>query len=178
MANPNQSKWLFTWRDALCSAEGPPSTTRLVLLVLSTYMNADGSNCFPSTQTIAIASGLSEKSVITHLQVAAKLGWIRKCEHGRSFGGRGWKKHRYEPLIPANLITRRTEGCSARQDQGAESESPKLEPKGAEALKDVQSTSSVNTTRNSLSAENLVSNAKENFMKTALGLGLGHKWAK
>ncbi len=66
------------WRERVLADTNLPSTTRLVLLTLSVQ---DGSSCHPSTRRLAKETGLSERSVITHLENAVTDGWIgRKAE--------------------------------------------------------------------------------------------------
>lgn len=83
---PPSESLLFRWRDAFCSAEGPPALTRLVLWTLSKHMNADGSSSFPGQATIAAESGLALRSVKAHLEAAERLRWIER--RPRRKGGR------------------------------------------------------------------------------------------
>ncbi|MFB3084252.1 MAG: helix-turn-helix domain-containing protein [Gammaproteobacteria bacterium] len=133
--------FVFDWQRAILSPKGPEhSTTRLVLMALSIHMRPDGSKCFPSVRTIALETGLSERSVCTHLQRAEQQGWIRKRKRGT---GRGWARHEYVPLFPRgreysvlngsevlNSLPRGTADCSAK------------------ALNVVQSNNSVNISKN------------------------------
>jgi hypothetical protein len=103
-------------------------TTRLVLFVLASHLNAVGESCFPSTRRIALESGLSERSVCTHLDIAEKEGWIAVSQHG--FKGQKWRRNEYEPTFQG--IQKGTEGGSARYPKGTE-------PDDKKALKEVQS---------------------------------------
>ena len=94
---------LFRWRSAIAQSELQP-TTRHVLLTLSLHMNELGENCFPSTRTLAKETGLSERSVCTHLQMAKELGWLIKELH--RYTSRGWPVH----SIPRNLVKRQRLG--------------------------------------------------------------------
>ena len=138
--------FLLRWRDAVASPAGPKATTRHVLLTLSLYMNLDGGSCFPTTLTLEEATGLSEKTVVTHLDRAEREGWIDKVDAGRS--GRGWKRNGYEARLPERLgalkevqyeSPQRTEGGSVPQARRTEPEVRRTEPQGAGALKEVQS---------------------------------------
>lgn len=81
---------LFRWRDAFCSKDGPPSTTRLVLWTLSKHMGMDGRDAFPNQETIAYESGLTLKAVKLHLKKAEAMGWISRSPRRR--GGRAsWR---------------------------------------------------------------------------------------
>ena len=95
------AKLLFTWRWAVCSADGPPSTTRLVLCVLSNHMNPDGGGAFPSIATLAKETGLSERAVGTHLKIATRAGWIQR-KLWRS-AGKDWASYCYCAALPAEL---------------------------------------------------------------------------
>ncbi len=86
---------LFRWRKRLLSSFGPtrvlPSTkrrpavrvadcpVRLVLSALANYMDADGSNAFPSQETLARDSGFTVRTVKAALQRAEKGGWIERA---------------------------------------------------------------------------------------------------
>lgn len=97
---PEWGRW--EWRDLFASDVGPPDpSTRLVLFVLAIYMNEHGEKCFPSQQTIAARTGLSERSVRNHLQAAEKLGWLKIYLRPRK--GQSWFSHEYMPTIPRAL---------------------------------------------------------------------------
>ncbi len=90
------------WRDAIASEHGPSeSTTRLVLLVLSLYMNSRRSSCFPSQPTIALRAGLGERSVREHLKLAQADRWIAIQHKSRPGGKRSVRE--YVATIPAEL---------------------------------------------------------------------------
>jgi hypothetical protein len=95
-------KKLFEWRSAIASEAGPRSAiTRLVLFILSLPMAADGSNCFLSVRKVAIMSGLSLQTVVTHIKIAVKEGWLIKKRKG--FSGQGWRHNEYLPAIPKGV---------------------------------------------------------------------------
>ena len=74
----------WEWRDLFASEHGPPDpSTRLVLFVLSLHMNQNGENAFPAQQLIATRTGLSERSVRTHLDHAVRGGWLRISKKAR-----------------------------------------------------------------------------------------------
>lgn len=134
-------KTLFAWREAVLSNSGPSnSTTRFVLLTLSTHMTQNGERCFPTTRRLAQQTGLSERSVITHIQRAVDEGWLLVSKRGTN--GQGWRRHEYHPLTP-----QRAEGGSA--PQRAEGDSVPLveraEPHDRNVLKEVQSNSKGNS---------------------------------
>ena len=121
---------VWSWRQSI--QKSPlQSTTKLVLLNLSIYMNELGHGCFPSTKTQASDTGLSERSICTHLDIAQENGFLIKSVHG--YSGKGWKRHEYVASYPEG-----TELDSAPKDEGTE-------PDDIKALKEVQSNTPLNT---------------------------------
>jgi hypothetical protein len=165
----------FDWQRAITSDQGPASpTTRHVLLTLSIFMDQDGDNCFPSTRKISSATGLSERSVCTHLDLAASAGWIEKIERTKS--GQGWKRHSYKASLPKNVLKEvqhvedgGTETGSARYPIGTEPHSEGTEPDDNKALKEVQSTSTftrsctINNERSFLLKDNSIFQIDDKF---------------
>ena len=92
---------LYTWKDIVCSKAGPDKMTRLVLMVLSLYMDRDGGSCFPSTSTVAERAGMSKRAAGEHLRKAAKQGWILRSSRARS--GQAWRRWSYQAAIPSRL---------------------------------------------------------------------------
>lgn len=137
----------------IASEHGPESpTTRLVLLTLGVFMD-DSCRCFPSTRKLAVSTGLSERSVCTHLEIAANTGWIKKT--GRAGNGQAWKRHSYEAAIPERALKevqhvekKGTEGGSARQAKGTEPLSKGTEPDDKKVLKEIQSNRPYNRPKN------------------------------
>ncbi len=106
------------WVRRIASENGPASpTTRLVLLVLASHMDLDGGSCFPSVRTLIGETGLSNRSVLDHLKLAADAGWIERLESGT---GQGWKRHAYQAEVPVRLKAERGEGRSPRSAEGGE----------------------------------------------------------
>lgn len=98
---PSDAKaMLFSWREALLRS-GLSPTTRHVLLTLACHMNEFGAGCFPSTRTLALETGLSRRTVETHLAVARDAGWILVEPRGAS--GRAWRRHQYRLSWPPVL---------------------------------------------------------------------------
>ncbi|WP_186130163.1 helix-turn-helix domain-containing protein [Burkholderia gladioli] len=171
----------WTWRHAIINSTLPP-TTRHVLLTLSCHVNDAGEPVYPSTALLAAESGLSERSVITHLRDAAAAGWLAVEKHG--YGGQKWARNQYHPLIPENFQlpdrdAKRTERASVPRKTGRQTEalndvqqlvdngteggsvpSPEAlnvvpegtEPNDTKALKEVQSNTAVNPAVNSSNA--------------------------
>ncbi|MBC8730005.1 helix-turn-helix domain-containing protein [Paraburkholderia sp. UCT2] len=120
----------WTWRHAIINSPLPP-TTRHVLLTLSCHVNDVGEDCFPSTKTLARETGLSERSVCTHLELAATEGWFAVRKHG--YGGQKWARHQYYPRVPDDFV------LPDRDEKGAEERSvPRAKKLSTKALKEVQ----------------------------------------
>lgn len=91
----------YTWRQAIIRS-ALPSTTRHVLLTLACHINDAGESAYPSIDLLAFETALSRRAVITHLQNAAALGWIRTSKHG--YGGQRWARNEYDPCIPEGFV--------------------------------------------------------------------------
>lgn len=89
---------LFTWRSAIAHSELGP-TRKLVAFVLSLHMNELGGSCFPSIDTLARKTGLSDRGVQKAIRALEESGWL-VCETG---GGR--KANRYTAAIPEGFST-------------------------------------------------------------------------
>lgn len=130
----------WTWRHAIIKSS-LPATTRHVLLTISCFMNELGDGCYPTQEQIAEATGLSDRAVRTHLELAEKEGWIKRSEHG--FRGQKWRNHQYVASWPETQhVDEGAELASGASDQGAEGRSSKVRnvvPKGAEGRSDYQS---------------------------------------
>ncbi len=98
---------VFSWREAIQLSE-LPAPTRHVLLNLSIYMNDKGGNCFPSVELQAKDTGLSKRSVITHLQIACDKGFLVKTQHG--YAGQKWKRSEYQATYPKVCTLKREIG--------------------------------------------------------------------
>jgi hypothetical protein len=66
---------VIRWRNIIRESRLKPHT-KLILLVLSTYMDQNGNNASPSTRTLAMASSLNRRTVLRHLQDCYTWGWI------------------------------------------------------------------------------------------------------
>lgn len=130
----------FSWRQAILAAE-LPSTTKLVLLVISTYMNDHGTGAFPTTKTIAANAGVSERAVCTHIKKAKEAGFLRVDRHG--FGGQKWARNEYQISFP--IQPKGTEPVSVSADKGTEPHAEGTEPDDIKALNEVQSNSPYNS---------------------------------
>lgn len=82
----------FTWRRAVLKSDLAP-TTKHILLTLSCYVSDMGTGVYPSTRRLAEDTSLSERSVITHIDLAKKAGWITVHQHAPV--GKGWRRNEY-----------------------------------------------------------------------------------
>lgn len=113
------------WARVVASKRGPPSaTTRHVLLTLAVHMKCSGADCFPSIQTIAEETALSERAVKKHLRTAEEEGWIHRTSRG--INGQGWRRMKYLPLMPDAV-----NGVHHVEHEGGEADAPPS-PKGGE----------------------------------------------
>jgi len=102
---------IWSWRHAIQKAD-LPSTTKLVLFNLSVYMNERGDGCYPTTETQAKDTGLSERAVCKHIKAAEDAGYLIKKKHG--FSGQGWSRNEYKASVP-KIIKKGTELGSVRK---------------------------------------------------------------
>lgn len=73
----------FSWQAAVIASE-LESTTKLVLLVIGSYMNQHGDGAFPSYATIAKNASLNRATVIRHVDIAVEGGWVGKRSRVRT----------------------------------------------------------------------------------------------
>jgi len=71
------------WRTALRDAVELPIAARGVLSVLAQWMNADGSNAWPSRKRLAACCGISERALDRHLATAIRGGYLKRTGEGR-----------------------------------------------------------------------------------------------
>lgn len=87
----------MSWRQMLLKSDLMP-VTRLVLHTLGCHMNDAGESCYPSIELLCAETGLSNRSVITHLQIAIERGFIVVEKHG--FKGQRWARNEYRISWP------------------------------------------------------------------------------
>lgn len=92
MAIPRTRPPFFNWRQAILESD-LHATTKHVLLTLSCHMNDAGESCYPSIARLCRETSLSNRAVITHLQMARERGWIGVRE--RDLAGKKWATHGY-----------------------------------------------------------------------------------
>jgi biotin operon repressor len=106
----------WEWRDLFASEHGPPlPTTRLVLFVISIYMNPSGKNAFLGQALIASRTGLSERAVGKHIALAKEAGWL--TIHKRHREGQAWYGLQYAAAIPDTVVIHRKKKPWAKDSQ-------------------------------------------------------------
>lgn len=93
--------FLFKWREAFMSSNGPSPTTRHILHVMSSHMDLNGGSCYPSITRIAKMTGYSRPCVSKHIKLAVKQGWLKK-EKRKSMNN-AWKRNIYHAVTPENI---------------------------------------------------------------------------
>jgi hypothetical protein len=147
---------LFEFRKAICSELGPDSATkRLILLVLSIYMDKDGSSCFPSIKTISRDARLSERAISANLSLLSDEGWIIKID--RWVSGRGWRHLQYKASVPQKILARiqhlkdnGDDPGSTRQGRGDDPDAGRVDPDDNNVLTQGHTISSYNSRKNSM----------------------------
>lgn len=129
-------------------------------------MQKDGQGAFPSEDTLAKETGLTDKAVRKHLKIGAETGWIgRKLFRDK---GKDWAGYRYWATLPKGIDVpepRSAPNQSAPEPQvvGAESGAVGAEPDDHLHRNDVPTNSTSNSTYNS--TKNSTENRLENVSK-------------
>lgn len=96
-ANPDFE--LYHWRHSIASYRGPSKpVTRHILLTLSLFMRAQECVAFPSIDLLAERTGLTERTVRKHLELAVAEGWIAR---ELVTGIKGWPRYVYAARMSA-----------------------------------------------------------------------------
>jgi hypothetical protein len=91
----------FAWERAV-RASDLPATPRLAAYALATFMDRDGSSCYPSVATIAGAMGVRDvRTVRRALDVLAAGGWVHRERGGGRRRTGAYVTNVYLPTIPA-----------------------------------------------------------------------------
>lgn len=91
-----RQRLLFAWRHALASEEGPAvAGDRHIALTLALYMDRDGLSAWPSQDTIAMRSGLTDRTVGRALERLCKEQWLDR-QPRKSPKGNRHKRYGYE----------------------------------------------------------------------------------
>ena len=148
---------LFVWRDAFRDCQSLKATTKHVLLTIATHMTKDGENSHPSIEQLIYETGLSNRTICTHIRLASEAGWLKVKKHGSA--GQAWANHAYQPIVPEghNRVTHKQskelkggEGVSPPSSEkvvnlttdGNEPDAEDSEHKGRNAVKEVHSSGS------------------------------------
>lgn len=107
---------VWSWREAIAKSDLEPFT-RLVLHTLANHMNKYGEGCFPKVKTIADESGMSERSVLSHIKKAVDAGYLVKKKHG--FSGQRNNQNDYAAVYPPKYRLKSESDMDVEADAGA-----------------------------------------------------------
>lgn len=91
----------YVWLRLIAKSE-LTSTTRLVAHTLCLHGQKDGCNVYPSTLTLAAETGLTERSVCTHIDILVRAG--RLYREQRKTKGRDWAMTLYTLCAPKAVL--------------------------------------------------------------------------
>jgi len=91
----------ITWQRAVRDDPTITRTDLLVLLVLSTYANADGTGAYPAEATLAEACGVSTRSVRRAVQVGREKGYVDVTRRGHRRGDGSAVTNAYVLALPS-----------------------------------------------------------------------------
>lgn len=117
----NQIQSQFTWQAAIRKSD-LSSNSKLVLLMLSLYMNHITTTAWPSNTTLASDTGLSKRAVQRALEEARDKGFIVKEQ--RFEQGKGQTSNLYHATIPMELIESSCVSLDATKSHPHDSQSP------------------------------------------------------
>lgn len=100
LVESTRHRWLIGVRYGVHSKRLSPRVA-FTLLMLGTYMNADGGRCWPSQARLALECNAGERTVRRHLEEAERLGWI--CRRRRMGAGQAWAITSYQASLPADV---------------------------------------------------------------------------
>jgi predicted transcriptional regulator len=91
------------WRWLVWSEVGPPGPAkRAILQVLLDFLaTSPEGRVFPSVETLAVKTDLTEKSVGRHIAELEAAGWLARYQHGTS--GQGWRRYGYRLTFPKHI---------------------------------------------------------------------------
>jgi hypothetical protein len=108
---PRKRALVMRWRTALFRSSAP-SSVKLTLLALAEHANPDGTQCFPSVETLAADTGQNEKTCRRALD-AADGTWFTRTPI--KLKGRSWRGYNYTLSMPEGADT-----VSGTPEQGAD----------------------------------------------------------
>ena len=98
MSKSTNIPFVVDWRMHMACCQELKPTTKHVLHTIALHMSPSGQNCHPTIDQIMYESGLSNRAILTHINLAESAGWLRKKKHG--YGGQKWANNEYEPTVP------------------------------------------------------------------------------
>lgn len=119
----NEIQGQFTWQAAIRKSD-MSSNCKLVLLMLSLYMNHVTTSAWPSNTTLASDTGLSKRAVQRALQEARDKGFLVKEE--RFTEKKGQTSNLYTATTPVTLIDTETHSLALNDTTPHDCESPPL----------------------------------------------------
>jgi len=96
---------VWTWRDAIRKAR-VPALTKHICNCIANYVSDVGEGAYPSVRTLIEDSGMSNKSVSTHLALAEQAGLLRIEREPCGPDGR-YRRSTYFPRFPDNAVLMR-----------------------------------------------------------------------
>ena len=113
----------FSWERAVAESD-LAATSKHVAFTLGLYFSKAGDSCWPSMDTLARASGLDRSTVVRHVGLLRRAGWLHVESGGSKLGGERIT-NRYETALPAAQLpfdTGRTETPVAENGQSPETD--------------------------------------------------------
>lgn len=148
---------IWTWRHAIWEAD-LAATTKLVLQALASHLNDMGGPMFPSQERLAKLCSLSERAIITHLDVAEEKGWI--VVRKRELNGKRWAANEYVARFPDGVNK-----VHPTSDNGVNNVQSRGERRSGDGVKDVHTNSPSEHSKESSSPEEGVWEEDESFMQ-------------
>jgi Helix-turn-helix domain len=87
-----------TWIGELLLRGPAASFTRLVALILASYMSPRGEGCFPSYRRLAQDAGSDKRTMVKHVRALIEAGWLQKVRPQRIAGRR--RSNHYIAAVP------------------------------------------------------------------------------
>lgn len=118
---------VWTWRDAIRKAP-VPALTKHVCNMIANYVSDVGTGCFPSVKSLMADTGLSNRTLATHVQNAIDAGLL---EITRKAGPDGrFQRTTYLPRFPAACeLPRRAADMQPVHNEAGNDDEPELQVK-------------------------------------------------
>ena len=92
---------VWDWKDAIEKSETLKGSSKLLLMIMSNYMNSKGDGCYPSVARLAKACVMTERSVYRNLSLAEEAGFL--IREKRNIRGQKWASNEYRAIYPKGL---------------------------------------------------------------------------